>query len=144
MQVRLLDILADPNTKTWPLELHVFTKEEKEVREVTPYKETQRYCRFYCARKKQFLVKQENGEEVQRPMEEIEKIVSIEECKECTKEEIIEGVILSKRDENNIQWFPIVDSIPIMYPDELRDEKINKMFLQKWGEKMKELGVLTD
>ena len=144
MQIRLLDILADPNTKDWPLKLHIFKKvtKEREI-EAPPYEETGLYCRFYCAKNNVFFVKNEQGEEKRIPKEKWDKKITIEECKECIKEEIIEGVLISERKDGEKQWFPIVDEIPVMFPDELRDKGIDARFMEKYKEELKKIGIKT-
>ena len=46
--------------------------------------------------------------------------------------EIVEGLIVCKK---CYRWYPIVDEIPIMLPDWLRDGKDDLPFLKKWKEK---------
>lgn len=45
------------------------------------------------------------------------------------KEEIIEGLITCPKCQ---RWFPIREEIPEMLPDELRNEREDLPFLQKW------------
>ncbi len=75
MKKRLMDILACPIDKAYPLELHVF----------------------------------EEGDEIVSGM-----IV----CSKCNR------------------WYPIIDEIPHMLPDDLREEKEDIAFLRKWKEKI--------
>jgi len=75
MKRRLMDILACPIDKYYPLELHVFEE----------------------------------------------------------KDEIVEGIILCPK---CLRWYPIRDEIPEMLPDELREEKDEIKFLQKWRDKI--------
>ncbi len=75
MKRSLLDILACPIDKFYPLELHVFEESE-----------------------------------------EISSGVMI--CPKCNR------------------WYPIIDEIPHMLPDDLRDEKDDVAFLRKWREKV--------
>lgn len=51
------------------------------------------------------------------------------------KEEIDEGILVCN---NCYRWYPIIESIPHMLPDELRDEKEDLVFLKKWNEKIPE------
>jgi uncharacterized protein YbaR (Trm112 family) len=75
LKKRLMDILACPIDKAYPLELNVF--------------------------------------------EEKDEIVSgLLECSKCAR------------------WYPIIDEIPHMLPDDLREEKEDLAFLQKWKEKI--------
>ncbi|MGQ9760098.1 MAG: Trm112 family protein [Candidatus Methanomethylicaceae archaeon] len=56
------------------------------------------------------------------------------------KEEIEEGLLVCK---NCNRWYPIIESIPHMLPDDLREEKEDLIFLTKWKEKVPE-SVLKD
>ena len=51
------------------------------------------------------------------------------------KEEIIEGLITCQQCG---RWYPIIDEIPFMLPDELRDGKDDLPFLKKWKAKFPE------
>lgn len=77
MKKKLMDILACPICKHYPLDLHVFDE----------------------------------------------------------KEEIIEGLIAC---QSCGRWYPIIDEIPFMLPDELRDGKDDIPFLKKWKTKFPE------
>ncbi|MCS7097415.1 MAG: hypothetical protein NZ922_00295 [Candidatus Methanomethyliaceae archaeon] len=77
MKRRLLDILACPMCKYYPLELIVFEEEE----------------------------------------------------------EIEEGLLICN---NCNRWYPIIEAIPHMLPDDLRDEKEDLEFLKKWQERAPE------
>jgi len=79
MKRRLLDLLACPITKDYPLELYVFEEEE----------------------------------------------------------EIVSGLLLCPNEECG-RWYPIIDEIPHMLPDELRDEAEDKEFLRKWKDEIPE------
>jgi uncharacterized protein YbaR (Trm112 family) len=50
-------------------------------------------------------------------------------------EEIIEGLIICPKCS---RWYPIRDEIPEMLPDELREEKDELAFLQKWKDRIPE------
>lgn len=45
------------------------------------------------------------------------------------KDEIDEGILICN---NCSRWYPIIESIPHMLPDELREEKEDVGFLKKW------------
>jgi uncharacterized protein YbaR (Trm112 family) len=49
------------------------------------------------------------------------------------KFEIIEGLLLC---EECSRWYPIIDEIPYMLPDELRDGKDDLSFMEKWKTKL--------
>ncbi len=51
------------------------------------------------------------------------------------RKEIVEGLILCDKCK---RWYPIIDEIPHMLPDELRDKEEDLTFLKKWKEKLPE------
>ncbi len=143
MQLRLLDILADPdNPQNWPLEIVVFKSEYRErSKRPIPHPETGLYCKFYCAKKKRYLVNNPLGEQEKTlPKHEIEKIVTYEECTKCFEEEIIDAILLYK-DENGLRYFIVDREIPVMYPDSLRDRKQERAFFNRYRDRIKELGI---
>ncbi len=56
------------------------------------------------------------------------------------KEEITEGLLVCK---NCGRWYPIVDEIPHMLPDALREADDDIAFLKKWREKFPETTLKT-
>lgn len=54
--------------------------------------------------------------------------------------EIIEGIILCHKCH---RWYPIIDEIPHMLPDDLREERDDKGFLERWREEIPEK-ILTE
>ena len=77
MKIKLMDVLACPICKHYPLDLHVFEENE----------------------------------------------------------EIKEGIIICQMCK---RWYPIIDEIPHMLPDELRDGKYDLPFIKKWKNKFPE------
>ena len=51
------------------------------------------------------------------------------------KEEIVEGIIVCRK---CLRWYPIIDEIPHMLPDELRKRDEDVQFLKKHRETMPE------
>lgn len=51
------------------------------------------------------------------------------------KEEIVEGLIVCPKCN---RFYPIIDEIPHMLPDELRNKEDDLKFLKKWREKIPE------
>ena len=49
------------------------------------------------------------------------------------KEEIASGIITCPKCN---RWYPIIDEIPHMLPDELREQTEDILFLKKWKDKM--------
>jgi uncharacterized protein YbaR (Trm112 family) len=48
-------------------------------------------------------------------------------------DEIVSGIIICSKCN---RWYPIIDEIPHMLPDDLREEKEDVAFLRKWKEKI--------
>lgn len=48
-------------------------------------------------------------------------------------DEILSGIIICSKCN---RWYPIIDEIPHMLPDDLREEKEDVAFLRKWKEKI--------
>ncbi|OLS19055.1 MAG: hypothetical protein HeimC2_43020 [Candidatus Heimdallarchaeota archaeon LC_2] len=142
MQRRLLDILADPdNPSNWPLKLDIFKSEEKE-RKILPHPhENGLLCKFYCHLKDQFLVSDPLGEE-EKPLDEekLLKITTIDECFQCIKLEIVDGMLYHNNDDE-IKWFMIDREIPVMYPIELRDISQEQLFISNFKEQCENLGI---
>lgn len=92
----LMDLLACPECRHFPLKLIVFEQEEVER---TPERERP-LCELYCA----YL-----GKEVKRE--------DNYPCEECYKKEVREGLLTC---DSCGRWFPIIDEIPRMLPDSLR------------------------
>ena len=50
-------------------------------------------------------------------------------------EEVAEGIIVCPK---CLRWYPIIDEIPHMLPDELRSEREDLSFLEKWQDRIPE------
>jgi len=109
MKYRLMDLLACPICKHFPLELHVF-----ETRRITEELRTQK-CELYCGYLSRWLEEMMLGE---KPP-----------CEECWRIEIVNGIIFC---ESCGRWYPIIDEIPRMLPDNLRDRNEDIKFLASW------------
>ena len=48
-------------------------------------------------------------------------------------DEIVSGILICAKCS---RWYPIIDEIPHMLPDDLREEKEDVAFLRKWKEKI--------
>lgn len=133
MQRRLMDILADPdNPDYWPLKLEIF-KSEMRKREKLPHPhENGILCKFYCHQQDKFLVIDPLGENEQSlSKDKIDKITVLQNCYECIKEEIIDGILYHIREEK-IKWFIIDREIPVMFPIDLRDVKQERKFISNY------------
>ncbi|MCI4395987.1 MAG: Trm112 family protein [Thermoprotei archaeon] len=120
MKYRLLDILACPMCKGFPLELIVLEKEKKERQ--LPSKPP--LCELYCAYKGKSL-------------EELKARKEAAPCEECFQYEITTAVLYCR---NCGRWFPVINGIPHMLPDYIRkDEKERELeFLRKYADRLPE------
>ncbi|MCZ6613300.1 MAG: Trm112 family protein [Thaumarchaeota archaeon] len=110
MKFRLLDLLACPIDKTFPLELIVLD-EKKVVGETKEVKTP--VCELFCA-----LVSKR-----------VEEVATGEiDCNACYSKEIVSGVLVCRECS---RWYPIIDEIPHMLPDELRNPREDIPFLEK-------------
>jgi len=116
MKYRLMDILACPMCKHFPLELYVLKENYYEKRELGEREKP--VCELYCG----YLRK--NVSELKEPP-----------CDECFKREVGEGVLYCP---SCGRWYPIVEEIPRMLPDELRNGKEDLEFLSKYKDKLPE------
>ncbi len=103
MKYRLMDILACPMCKGFPLELIVFKVEEYPNRQIPSEPPL---CELYCSYK-------------ELPVKELDS----PPCMECIKKEITEGVLFCRQCN---RWYPIIDGIPHMLPDYLREKEKEK------------------
>ena len=110
MKYRLLDLLACPICKRFPLKLIVF--------EETPISGKFRWsrCEEYC------------GFEEKR-IEEIGEF----KCDQCFTKEVKEGILICDKCG---RWYPIIDEIPHCLPPELRNKNEDLAFLRKWKDKI--------
>ena len=49
------------------------------------------------------------------------------------KEEVMEGIIVCSK---CARWYPIIDEIPQLLPDDLREEKPELLWLERWKDKV--------
>ncbi|RLF16168.1 MAG: Trm112 family protein [Thermoprotei archaeon] len=111
MKYRLMDLLACPICKRFPLQLVVFQENLYEKPERIP----SRTCEEYCGWLRKW-VKEGKGN-----------------CHECFAREVAEGILIC---DNCGRWYPIIEEIPHMLPDDLRDAKEDRAFLEKWRDKI--------
>ncbi|MCL7385733.1 MAG: Trm112 family protein [Thaumarchaeota archaeon] len=112
MKYRLMDLLACPICKKFPLSLLVFTEQT-----LQPPKNI-RKCELYCAYHNSSL------SEVQNP-----------DCTSCYTKEISSGILMC---DGCGRWYPIEEEIPRLLPDDLRKPNEDVEFLRKWKEKIPE------
>ena len=142
-QLRLLDILADPDDPSkWPLKLKVFKSEIKDRKQIPrPHENSGLLCKFYCYRKNKYLVSDPLGDD-EKLLEksELDKIVTLKECHECIREEIIDG-LLYHGEGSDLKWFIIDREIAVMYPLDIRDSEQERIFIERYPNEMKENGI---
>ena len=108
----MLDILACPMDKNYPLdliELQVKEFENDNLRESDFLNDDK------TSKKNNLVINQENDIRGERTKDKI--II------------IIEGILYCKK---CLRFYPIIDEIPIMLPDELREKEKDLEFLNKW------------
>jgi uncharacterized protein YbaR (Trm112 family) len=127
MKHRLMDLLACPLDKSWPLELEVL-EEEKESDEISlpiENKYTKVICNYYCNYKKFLLVEtSEDGDEKIKNPEEIEKNVTLKDCKDCFQIEIQNGKLYCSKEKTHV--YEIKEGIPIMLSQDQIEEIYGK------------------
>jgi uncharacterized protein len=115
MKKHMLDILACPIDKNYPLdliELNVKDLEKEYLRENNHSIKNEDEQNNIQKKNKKDKVKQEDE------IEDNEKVIVI-----------IDGILYCK---NCSRFYPIIDEIPIMLPDELREKEKDIQFLKKW------------
>ncbi|MHA1126601.1 MAG: Trm112 family protein [Candidatus Heimdallarchaeota archaeon] len=138
MKLRLLDLLACPIDKHWPLELYIFEERKNEKIELPEKDEISKLvCSFYCAKHKVKLVKEVPGKK-STITKEAKNIDYETECHECLKIEVVAGMIKCPKCNS---YYPIIDEIAMMLKEELRNQDIEREFTEKWSEKIKALLV---
>ena len=146
MKLRLMDLLACPYDKSWPLAITVFEKNkvDKEVQLPLPNKHTGVICEFYCHYKEEFLVEiGENEEEKKKTMESVQKLVTIEDCQDCHKIELVSAIFHCKQCNRH---YPLIEEIPELLPDEIRGDEYSreKAFVEQFKSQIAEAGLLED
>jgi len=109
MRYRLMDVLACPVCKNFPLKLYVFEQVEFKAKEAPKGR-----CELFCAYKNVSL-------------ESLEANNVMEECERCISYNIRWGLIFC---EKCGRWYPVSEEIPVMLPDELRKREEDVRFLK--------------
>src|ERR687897_487817 len=126
MKKNMLDILACPLDKNYPLELIELNVKELEKED----KVKENYHPLNNDEDTPIVKKDNNGggnkaNEIKRNDKVIIVIDGILYCKKCSR------------------FYPIIDEIPIMLPDELREKEKDLQFLTKWKHSIPE-EILTN
>lgn len=116
LKYRLMDLLACPICKTFPLELVVFSEAPTEVRNEAAKPQCEEYCGYHRRRVAEMKMEKPDFE-----------------CKGCTQIIIQWGVLTCPKCG---RWYPIIDEIPHMLPDELRNEREDRAFLSENRERI--------
>lgn len=117
-----MDLLACPYDKHFPLELTVFEVKKYEERSVRFKRKPA--CELFCQYKGSWI------KELKEPPD----------CEECIKYEVSEGILYCPECG---RWYPIIEEIPILLPDELRNKKEDLEFMRKYRDKIPE-NILTN
>ncbi|MCS7142825.1 MAG: Trm112 family protein [Aigarchaeota archaeon] len=110
MKYRLVDLLACPICKDFPLMLKVFSQEDR----YSP--SNVRRCELYCAYHQGMV----------QDLPETR-------CIECYRFEVTNGLLVCNKCN---RWYPIIDDIPIMLPDDLRNRNRDLEFLRRWKDRI--------
>jgi uncharacterized protein len=116
MKKHMLDILACPIDKNYPLELI-----ELNVKELEKDKIKENYHPLNSDENNNIVKKNKNrgeGNKVNEIKHNDEKVIVV-----------IDGILYCKKCS---RFYPIIDEIPIMLPDELREKEKDLQFLKKW------------
>ncbi|MGQ9597308.1 MAG: Trm112 family protein [Thermoproteota archaeon] len=109
MKYRLMDLLACPIDKKFPLKLIVFQEEGRDIE----FSHEGVVCELYCGLKGTYV--KDAG-------------LSAEDCKLCMRKEILNGLLTCSECS---RWYPIVEEIPQLLPDDLRGPDEDLLFLKK-------------
>ncbi|HEX7142249.1 MAG TPA: Trm112 family protein [Nitrososphaeraceae archaeon] len=115
MKKHMLDILACPIDKNYPLELielNVKDLEKEFLKENNYPINNEEEQNNFIKKNNRYKVNQENE------IKDNEKVIVI-----------IDGILYCKKCS---RFYPIIDEIPIMLPDELREKENDLQFLKKW------------
>jgi uncharacterized protein len=126
MKKNMLDILACPLDKNYPLEL--IELNVKELEKEGTVKENSHPLKN--DENNPIIKKNNNGEgNKANAIKENEKVIIV-----------IDGILYCKKCS---RFYPIIDEIPIMLPDELREKEQDLQFLRKWKHSIPE-DILTN
>jgi len=117
LRYRLMDILACPICKAFPLELLVLEASKGE-----PKRREKVGCELYCVYNGGMIG------ELRRPD-------LVRDCEVCFSYELREASLSCP---NCGRWYPVMDSIPHMLPDELRKESEDLRFLERYKDRLPE------
>jgi uncharacterized protein YbaR (Trm112 family) len=111
--------------KHFPLELYVIEEREYPEREQQVKELLERYkpplCEIYC-----YAAKTPVGEDVA-------KVGSSAPCSKCLMTEVVTGAMYCP---SCGRWYPIIDEIPRMLPDNLRKRKEDLSFLSRYKDRL--------
>lgn len=115
MKLKLMDIIACPYDKHFPLKIYMYNTKYFKERNVNI--KTKPLCDLYCARENK----------------KIYEFKELPECVKCLKEEVIEGVLYCSKCG---RYYPIINGIPVLLSDDLRDQQVEHLkMVQKYAEK---------
>jgi len=114
LKYRLLDLLACPICKHFPLKLFLFSEKTLEEAKTPP-----NVCELYCGLEEKML-----SEMAGKP-----------NCEKCYGREIVDALLLCTQCN---RWYPVIEEIPHMLPDSLREREEDLSFLRRWKEKIPE------
>jgi len=114
LKYRLMDLLACPIDKTFPLKLIVLRESEASVHSAAGGP-----CELYCGRLAREVKPSDTPEALG--------------CSTCMKTEVEEGVLYCTTCS---RWYPILEGIPRLLPDQLRDREEDLKFLRRFKDRL--------
>lgn len=126
MKKDMLDILACPIDKNYPLELIELTIKNLEKDDLKKNSHPTNNEEHNNSVKK---IQNDSGLNHKNEIHDNEKVTLV-----------IDGILFCKKCS---RFYPIIDEIPIMLPDELREKEKDLQFLKKWKDSIPE-NILTN
>ncbi len=116
MRYALLNLLACPMCKGFPLKLYVLEKKTLEK----DFKVQKPFCDIYCGFN-------------EKPIKELHESDLL--CDTCVKIDIVAALLVCPKCN---RWYPVINGIPLMYPDDRRThprvKEREEQFLKKYYE----------
>ena len=107
--------------KGFPLKLYAFEERVEDVE----VKLDEAPCELFCAFR---------GSD----MRGVDRKEYAKNCAECMRHVVVNGILVCP---NCGRWYPIIDEIPHMLPDKLRDRKRDLEFLSRYRDRVPEVAL---
>ncbi|MFP3137079.1 MAG: Trm112 family protein [Nitrososphaeria archaeon] len=121
MRYWLLDVLACPMCRHFPLELRAFEERVEDVEVKLEEAPCELVCSFRGA-----------------DMRGVDRRSYVANCAECMRHVIVNGILVCPKCG---RWYPIIDEIPHLLPDKLRDRNRDLEFLSKYRDRVPDVAL---